>query len=72
MLTAWLRTAIREGLVSEDPAGSGFPRYVWVQHEGVWFEARLVNSEQGSYKGYPLADDEVPHELQRRGRNHDD
>jgi hypothetical protein len=37
-----------------------FPRYVWYNHEGTVYEARLVNHETGEYKGYPLAADEWP------------
>ena len=59
-LTGWLQQAICQGWVSEDPQSARFPRYVWARHEGIWFEARLVNAEQGTYKGYPLAEDEIP------------
>lgn len=39
---------------------SKFPRYVWAFHEDTWFEGRVTNEEQGWYKGYPLAEDQVP------------
>lgn len=65
-LTGWLQQAIRQGWVSENPRPARFPRYVWVRQEGIWFEARLVNAGQGTYKGYPLAEDEIP-----KGLNND-
>ena len=37
---------------------AGFPRYVWYKDGGTVFEGRLVNRGSGSYKGYPLGDDE--------------
>lgn len=59
-ITDWLREGILQGNVSDLPPGSGFPRYVWVYREETWFEARITNEAQGWYKGYPLADDQVP------------
>jgi hypothetical protein len=58
-LTSWLRTAIRNGKVSELFEGD-FPRYVWHREGVVVYEARLVNSAEGHYKGYPLNADEWP------------
>lgn len=58
-ITRWLRSAIESGLVSE-LFESGFPRYVWHREGDVLFEARLVNSGNGEYKGYPLNRDEWP------------
>lgn len=37
-----------------------FPRYVWAFEDAMWFEARVTNIAKGSYKGYPLADDQAP------------
>lgn len=65
-ITGWLATAIRAGLVSDDPGDQGFPKYVWAFKRGMWFEGRLVNEVQGTYKGYPLVDDEVSLELRAR------
>ena len=59
LLTKWLRQSIRDGLVSEYWEGS-FPRYVWFRQGDTVFEARLINREQGHYKGYPLNRDEWP------------
>jgi hypothetical protein len=58
-LTRWLRRAIRDGRVSELADGA-FPRYVWHREGDVMYEARLVNSGSGEYKGYPLNPDEWP------------
>jgi hypothetical protein len=58
-LTRWLRNAIRAGVVSEF-AENGFPRYVWHRDGQTVFEARLVNSGSGEYKGYALNKDEWP------------
>ena len=33
---------------------------VWYMRHNIVFEARLVNREIGSYKGYPLDNDEWP------------
>ncbi|MFT3969671.1 MAG: hypothetical protein QM695_05155 [Micropruina sp.] len=65
-ITRWLASGIRAGLVSEDPGGDGFPRYVWAFRRESWFEGRLVNADQGTYKGYPLADDEISRGLRLR------
>lgn len=46
--------------LSDVPVASKFPRYVWAFHEDTWFEGRVTNEEQGWYKGYPLAEDQVP------------
>jgi hypothetical protein len=58
-ITAILRAAIREGHVGA-PWEGGFPRYVWGEVGGQVFEGRLVNCEQGHYKGYGLTDEERP------------
>lgn len=58
-LTSWLR----EGLSAGRCGGmweSGYPRYVWVEKDDRWFEARLTNRELGEYKGYPLSESETP------------
>ncbi len=59
MVRGWLRSAIRRGAVS-GPWEGGFPRYVWHREGGTVFEGRLVNRGDGSYKGYPLNEDEWP------------
>ncbi len=59
LLTRWLRQAIRQGMVSEFWEGR-FPRYVWILKGGTVYEGRLVNREQGHYKGYPLEPDQRP------------
>lgn len=58
-LTSWLRDAIRAGKVGELWEGD-FPRNAWCRQDGVLYEARLVNQEQGQYKGYPLQSGEEP------------
>jgi len=57
----WLRTAIRGGKTGA-PWEGDFPRYVWYwdANTKTVFEGRLVNRENGSYKGYPLEEDEWP------------
>jgi hypothetical protein len=55
----WLREAISKGAVGA-PWDGRFPRYVWYQDGDVVYEGRLVNRDDGSYKGYPLEDDEWP------------
>ena len=60
-LTRWLRDAIRRGRVGA-PIEGQFPRYVWISRGEDSYEARLLNREQGQYKGYPVSSDEVPSE----------
>ena len=57
----WLRRAILAANYSEFFEGD-FPRYVWYLDEQscITYEARLVNREQGCYKGYPLNTSEAP------------
>lgn len=55
----WLREAILKGAVGA-PWEGRFPRYVWYQYGDVVYEGRLINRDEGSYKGYPLEDDEWP------------
>ena len=62
-LSDWLRTAIRRGAVGAPWEGE-FPRYVWYEHENIVFEGRLVNRAQGTYKGYPLLEDEWPNDIE--------
>lgn len=54
----WLQGAIRQGHCGSLWEGS-FPRYVWHREGGVTYEARLMNSRSGEYKGYPLEADET-------------
>jgi len=61
-LTNWLRGAIRAAQVGSLWEGD-FPRYAWCRHDDVMYEARLVNQEQGQYKGYPLRPGEEPEGL---------
>jgi len=63
-VTLWLRDGIRRGAVSEFWEG-GFPRYVWYKDGNVVYEARLVNSGDGAYKGYPLRDDDWPPRIEK-------
>lgn len=58
-ITQWLRSALRAGNVG-GPWEGGFPRYVWCRHGDMVFEGRLVNRGLGSYKGYPLVEEEWP------------
>lgn len=59
LVESWLQDAIRRGAVSEYWEG-GFPRYVWYKDAETLYEARLVNRDQGIYKGYPLEEGEWP------------
>ena len=60
-----LRDAVRRRCVSSDFVGY-FPRYVWGWLNGQPHVARLTNSEQGSYKAWPIARGELP--IDRDGR----
>lgn len=62
-ITAWLREGILAGHVSAYMDHGRFPRYVWSRIDDQWFEARVVNSEQGTYKGYPVTESDIPRAL---------
>jgi hypothetical protein len=57
VVTTWLRDAVEAGRIGE-PWEGDFPRYVWAEVDGMHYEGRLVNREQGTYKGYPLSEEE--------------
>jgi hypothetical protein len=59
VLLRWLRQGIEAGKIG-GPWDGDFPRYVWYEHDGVVYEARLVNQEQGAYKGYQILEHERP------------
>lgn len=63
LVNGWLRSAIRRGATGA-PWEGGFPRYVWYKHKGIVFEGRLVNRGIGSYKGYPLGEEEWPDRIE--------
>ena len=63
LVNGWLRSAIRRGATGA-PWEGGFPRYVWYKHGDTVFEGRLVNRGTGSYKGYPLGEDEWPYGIE--------
>src|SRR5438093_9154041 len=58
-LNSWLRSALAKGAVGA-PWEGDFPRYVWFKEGNVVYEARLVNSATGEYKGYELEPNEWP------------
>lgn len=60
-----LRDAVRRRCVSSEFVGD-FPRYVWGWLDGQPHVARLDNSEQGSYKAWPIGREELP--TDREGR----
>lgn len=54
---------LREGIrrrCTTDVFEGDFPKYVWGWFDGRLYEARLVNRELGTYKGYPLEEWEMP------------
>lgn len=58
-ITQVLREGIRRCCTSAVFDGD-FPKYVWGWLDGQLYEARLVNRQQGTYKGYPLEELEIP------------
>ncbi|MHB1037054.1 MAG: hypothetical protein ACYC35_20535 [Pirellulales bacterium] len=55
--------ALREGIQRRCASGvfdGDYPKYVWGWLDGRLYEARLINSRQGTYKGYPLEEVETP------------
>jgi hypothetical protein len=62
-LTERLRESIRAGRFGA-PWQGDFPKYVWsVEEDGVCYEGRLVNRENGEYKGYALTVEQRPEGL---------
>lgn len=57
---AWLRRSLAAGYGSGPWGADSYPQYVWHRQGDAVFEARLTNSEQGAYKGYPLEPAEWP------------
>ena len=64
MITNWLREAVQRGVYGEYRENE-FPRYLWYKEGQTVYEGRLVNSGQGTYKGYPLKPDERPRDIER-------
>ena len=64
LICEWVRCAILRGAVSA-PWESGFPRYIWHMEGEIVYEGRLVNRGNGSYKGYPLEQDEWPRGIEK-------
>jgi hypothetical protein len=62
-LTSWLREAIRSGHVGGVWEEGQFPRYAWCRRGGIAYQARCVNPDQGTYKGWQIGPDEEPEEL---------
>lgn len=60
----WLRRAIQSGHVGAPWSDQPYPRYAWFRDGDTVYEARLSNSEAGSYKGYPLDRSEWPRWLE--------
>ena len=58
-LTEWLQEGVRKGNIGA-PWEGDFPRYIWVVRDSRWYEGRLVNCEQGQYKGYEITVAELP------------
>lgn len=59
IVQGWLRKSILAGSIGT-PWEGDFPRYVWYRGGSTVYEGRLINREQGHYKGYPLTEDEWP------------
>lgn len=59
VVESWLKAGIRQGAVGEMWEGD-YPRYVWFKYNNTVYEGRLVNRGRGTYKGYPLHEEEWP------------
>jgi hypothetical protein len=62
-LTVWLREAITNGYIGGVWAEGTFPRYVWCRKNEQAYQAMLINSEQGTYKGWQIPPEEEPEGL---------
>lgn len=56
--TAWIKAAIRSGRYRFVESDDAFPKHVWYRVRGqAWF-GFCINSTAGTYKGWPLENDE--------------
>ncbi|MEZ6132192.1 MAG: hypothetical protein R3C59_26325 [Planctomycetaceae bacterium] len=65
-INRWLRCAFHLHCFS-GPWEGDFPRYAWCMVNDVVYEARLVNREQGHYKGWQLEPAEWPDGIKELG-----
>jgi hypothetical protein len=64
--TRAIKTAIINGYVSKQWTSDGsFPRHVWHDAGGVWYEACTSDNAEGRYHGYPVDARTVPYGLVR-------
>ena len=53
--TLWVQEALRTGNFKRVQGDRVFPRYLWLEDgTGNCWMGRLINSEQGTYKGWPI------------------
>ena len=67
--TAWVRQAILTGCFRFVEGKNRFPKHVWhVDANGQGWMGRVVNSEQGTYKGWPARPEEIDAEIRKKSR----
>lgn len=63
--TIAVRNAIRAGRVSRQWTRDGYPRHIWHEAGGVWYEACTSDNQDGAYHGYPVEVQFLPVGLSR-------
>lgn len=58
-----IKEAIRNGLVSKQWTRDGYPRHVWHDAGGLWYEACTSDNAGGTYHGYPVESRALPNGL---------
>ena len=64
-INAALAEGVRRGCIGQ-VMEQGFPRYVWGWIDGQLYEARHLNGNAGSYKGYRIGSPEYPQDREKR------
>lgn len=55
-----VRDAIKAGKVSRQRTSDGFPRHIWHNAGGLWYEACTSDNAGGIYHGYPVETRALP------------
>ena len=53
--TDWVRSAIRSGQCRFSPSDQNFPKRIWYEDDGQFWQGLKVNDGLGEYKGWPIS-----------------
>lgn len=56
--TKWIATALKDSQFLFGLGDKDYPRYVWFRADDQWWLGRCINGIAGTYKGWPIDDDE--------------